>query len=70
MLPACSFNMCYFSWAGAGLGIFFSLWLFFHQTKVGKEKQLLCEVQVWGPDGMGMVGRGGLYGWVSVGLPV
>jgi hypothetical protein len=56
MLPACSFNMCYFSWAGAGLGIFFSLWLFF--------------MQVWGPDGMGMVGRGGLYGWVSVGLPV
>ena len=32
--PACcSVNICYYSWAAAGVGLFFSLWLFFMQAR-------------------------------------
>jgi hypothetical protein len=37
---ACSVNICYYSWAAAGLGIFFSLWLVFMQ--VSTPLALIC----------------------------
>ncbi|KAI3424714.1 hypothetical protein D9Q98_008103 [Chlorella vulgaris] len=42
-----SVNICYYSWAAAGLGIFFSLWLVFMQLCSGRHRHIpVCEVMV------------------------
>lgn len=40
-------NLCYYSWAAAGVGLFFALWLFFMQVCTGRSRHIpVCEVMV------------------------
>ncbi|PRW45518.1 membrane-spanning 4-domains subfamily A member 4A-like isoform X3 [Chlorella sorokiniana] len=45
--PNNSGNLCYYSWAAAGVGLFFALWLLFIQICSGRSRHIpVCEVLV------------------------
>lgn len=43
--PGSSGNLCYYSWAAGGVGLFFALWLLFMQICSGRSRHIpVCEV--------------------------